>query len=510
MLQALSLLIPALLLAPTLAKTPEEWSSRSIYQLITDRFATTNGTATPCDSSKREYCGGTWKGIEDHLDYIQYMGFDAIWISPITANIEGNFSAGEAYHGYWSQNLDEINHHFGTEQDLKDLGAAVHKRDMYLMVDVVVNHMAATALPPKFNFDGFFHPFTDQSYFHPQCFINSTETDQHLIEQCWFGNPEMPLPDLNTENSTVVDLLNSWIHNLVQEFDVDGLRIDTVKHIRKDFWPEWVQSAGVYTLGEVVYNDSETAAPWTEVVDAILDYPTYFKLSETFSGPVPGKFPDLVTMMERSQANYKHGLFQTGSFIENHDQPRVAGLTQDAALIRNAMTFSFIHDGIPIALWFSAYEQEKPIVQHFRTLNAARKAAIASTSSFLTTPFMSVHDESVAILKPPMLALLTNIGSQEGKSATWEVPGAYAPNEMLVDVLTCSHMMANAQGDVVVPSDYGMPQVLMPASKLPRGGSLCPDMATGERAVSGASKMGIKPAYMVAGVVASLMWRTVL
>ena len=45
------------------------------------------------------YCGGTWNGITKHLDYIQSMGFDAVWISPVSANLEGVTSQGEAFHG---------------------------------------------------------------------------------------------------------------------------------------------------------------------------------------------------------------------------------------------------------------------------------------------------------------------------------------------------------------------------------------------------------------------------
>ena len=45
------------------------------------------------------YCGGSWQGVINKLDYIQYMGFDAIWISPIVANVEGNTSYGQAFHG---------------------------------------------------------------------------------------------------------------------------------------------------------------------------------------------------------------------------------------------------------------------------------------------------------------------------------------------------------------------------------------------------------------------------
>jgi alpha-amylase len=69
-------------------------------QLITDRFATTDDAARPCDTSQRKYCGGTWEGIIHHLDYIQSMGFDAVWISPVVANIEGTTAYGEAFHGY--------------------------------------------------------------------------------------------------------------------------------------------------------------------------------------------------------------------------------------------------------------------------------------------------------------------------------------------------------------------------------------------------------------------------
>ncbi len=56
-------------------------------------------------------------------------------------NLVGNSADGEAYHGYWAQNINAVNSNFGTEQDLIDLSAALHARGMYLMVDVVTNHM---------------------------------------------------------------------------------------------------------------------------------------------------------------------------------------------------------------------------------------------------------------------------------------------------------------------------------------------------------------------------------
>jgi len=59
--------------------TVNDWRSRSIYQVITDRFARSDGSITaPCDVSQQKYCGGTWRGIINKLDYIQGMGFNAV------------------------------------------------------------------------------------------------------------------------------------------------------------------------------------------------------------------------------------------------------------------------------------------------------------------------------------------------------------------------------------------------------------------------------------------------
>jgi alpha-amylase len=131
------------------------------------------------------------------------------------------------------------------------------------MTDVVVNHMAAPS--PNFTFASFPQPFNNASSFHRRCFVAESPdpTNQTAVEQCWLGDAKTPLPDLNTEDSTVVKKLLDWVHKLVQDYGVDGLRIDTVKHIRKDFWPEFCNEAGVFTLGEVFINETDYAVPYT-------------------------------------------------------------------------------------------------------------------------------------------------------------------------------------------------------------------------------------------------------
>ena len=65
---------------------------------MTDRFARNDGAHYGCDNLGN-YCGGGYIGLRDNLDYIQGMGFDAIWISPIIDNYDGG------YHGYWGRNI---------------------------------------------------------------------------------------------------------------------------------------------------------------------------------------------------------------------------------------------------------------------------------------------------------------------------------------------------------------------------------------------------------------------
>ncbi len=120
-----------------------------LLKVLTDRFD--NGRSACSDLSS--YCGGTWAGIAKQLDYIQGarrqgsrvsdicshscsgMGFDAIWISPMVTN------TANGYHGYWLQDLYGFNPNFGSKSDLQALIQACHSRNMFVMLDVVGNHV---------------------------------------------------------------------------------------------------------------------------------------------------------------------------------------------------------------------------------------------------------------------------------------------------------------------------------------------------------------------------------
>jgi alpha-amylase len=122
---------------PTTAASKDQWRTRSIYQVMVDRFAVSDGSTTaPCNVTDRIYCGGTWKGLENHLDYIQGMGFDAIWISPISHGITGMTADGEGYTGHWVTDMTKLNSQFGNEEDLISLSNEVHNRGILPCVNV--------------------------------------------------------------------------------------------------------------------------------------------------------------------------------------------------------------------------------------------------------------------------------------------------------------------------------------------------------------------------------------
>ena len=134
--------------------TVEQWKDKVVYQILTDRFDTNPTTLTPCEDLT-DYCGGTFKGIFNRLDYIKGLGVDAIWISPVITNVDGG------YHGYWAKNLYTINENFGTEDDLAELIKGAHDRELLVMVDVVTNHMGERMedIPQVV-------PFNDTAHYH--------------------------------------------------------------------------------------------------------------------------------------------------------------------------------------------------------------------------------------------------------------------------------------------------------------------------------------------------------
>ncbi|TPX18769.1 uncharacterized protein E0L32_011518 [Thyridium curvatum] len=406
------------------ALSADEWKKQSVYQVMTDRFARTDGSTTAsCDLST--YCGGTWQGLINKLDYIQGMGFTAIWISPVVHQISapGNVD-GDSYHGYWAKDFNSLNSNFGTSEDLLRLSTALHSRGMVwkpvLMFGLFTNHMAYPGCRKCVDYSTL-TPFNSASYFHSPCSIDYSNTTS--VQQCWQGDDNVSLPDLRTENQNVRDFFDPWIAQLVTTYKIDGLRIDSAKHQETSFWPTFGGNATVYMVGEVYEGNPDEFLPFLDVFPGLLNYPVWYWLQRAFQSTSA-----TMTELNTGLANMRSKTTKTvylGSFSENHDQPRMpawSSQSSDTALIKNAIAFVMLMDGIPIiyqgqeqklsganvpanreAIWLTGYNTQSELYQWVAQINKLRNAIIGINSAYTSSQAMSWTPDrhTIALQKGP-------------------------------------------------------------------------------------------------------------
>ncbi|KAF2762409.1 alpha-amylase [Pseudovirgaria hyperparasitica] len=476
------------------AATPDQWRSRSVYQLLTDRFARTDtSTTSRCNTEEGLYCGGTWRGVINKLDYIQNMGFTAIYISPITFNIEGDTGYGYGYHGFWQQNIYELNSNFGSAQDLRDLAQALHDRGMYLMVDIVVNHFA---WPGAFNTITYskFTPFNQASDYHSYCLISDYD-NQSQVENCWLGDDKVLLPDLNTQDPRIASTLNDWVRSIVSNYSIDGLRIDTVKHIDKLFFPDFVSSSGVFATGEVLDGDPGYLCDYQNYLPSVFNYPAYYQAIAAFTNS-SGSIANLANSIDAIKNTCKDTTL-LGSFTENHDMPRFASKTQDISQAKSIIAYTILADGIPFiyagqeqhyaggkdpynreATWLSGYKTDGELYKLVQALNQVRNRAIYVADSYLAYKNYPIWNDAntIAMRKGfdgnQIVAVLSNRGAGSG-SVGISVPNhGFAAGTQLLDVLGCAMVTVDGNGYIQTTIVDGVPKVFYPLLQT-KGSGIC-------------------------------------
>ena len=403
-----------LLAGGALAGTKEEWKKRTVYQVLTDRFWRSSGdTKTPC--LWKEYCGGDHLGIMQKLDYIKDLGFDAIWISPIVDNVEAG------YHGYWARNWEKVNHHFGSEDDLKQMIDAAHAKGIWVMLDIVANHAGC------YGHDySSFHPFNKEEYFHEDCDIKDFD-NQTQVEQCRL----LLLPDLDQDHPFVREYLKDWIKYIVKNFNFDGIRLDTAPHIEKGFWKEYLQSAGVFNIGEALKESTQFVASYQDTMDSLLNYPMYFAIKKVFDEKQSMK---LLHEKWVEEEQYFKDVDALGLFVDNHDNPRFRYTQPDVRLFKSALAFSLTGRGIPFYYYgseialnggydpenreglFDKFDQTHEVYKFTKAINQARVSSNAVGTKFTEKLFT---DDLYAYTKGDLLVVLTN---KVDKTVTGDVP----------------------------------------------------------------------------------------
>lgn len=248
------------------------------------------------------------------------------------------------------------------------------------MIDVVANHMGHG---DKRNFKP--EPLNRESSYHEWCEIDYAV--QKTVEECSLGY----LPDLKTTDTAVREALNTWIKWLVAEYSFDGVRIDTVKHIEKDFWPDFSEAAGVFSIGEVAGGNVRYLAGYDGLMDGYFDYPTYFPMKNFYLGK--GTAQKLVDTIDEVSTLFADPAAM-GTFLDNHDNHRWMNETSDPALFKNALAFVVLSRGIPFiyygteqayaggenpfnreTLWSSDFNTDADAYKFIAALNSVRTDA---------------------------------------------------------------------------------------------------------------------------------------
>jgi alpha-amylase len=357
------------------AAQPIDWHGRSIYFVVTDRFANGDPTNDNADGfasnagDPNAWHGGDLRGVIDRLDYIAGMGFTGLWITPVIAQHDVH-----AYHGYWGWDWSRIDGHLGDLATLRELVAKAHARGIAVMIDTVANHTG--------RYDYQAPSFPEAAMYHH----NGNITDYNDPTQVE-NNDLNGLNDLAQENPVVHDKLLDHVRWLVRESGADGLRVDTVKHVPKAFWSDWVVAANTFTIGEVLDGSVDANAAYAHILSATLDYPMYFAIASALGKG--GSARQLGGVLAQD-GKYRDASLQ-GVFVDNHDQPRFLCGAGDAEL-RLALAFALTVRGIPIIYYgteqglrscatnredLTVVDPSAPLARFITQLNAIRAATPA-------------------------------------------------------------------------------------------------------------------------------------
>lgn len=292
-----------------------DWDEAVVYFMMTDRFFDgneSNNTASGADTYGKNnpglYHGGDFAGVTAKLDYLQDLGVNTIWLTPIVENVKGVAVTDEgkedvpynaAYHGYWASDFTKLNPTLGTTEEFETMISEAHKRGMRIMVDIVVNHAG----------------YGSESTFADM--LRDKSISEGDIKSWQDG-----LPDFATENADVRAKLVEWQTSWMKDYGVDYFRVDTVKHVDSTTWAALKNSTtevnpsfkmiGEYYGAGYASNGSTLG---TGQMDADLD----FDFNDQATSFVSGNISSVESFLS-SRNTALNNAYMTGQFLSSHDE----------------------------------------------------------------------------------------------------------------------------------------------------------------------------------------------
>ena len=399
-----------------------------IYHIFLDRFYPGDGVSWKKPTNLSGFFGGTLRGAIQKLDYIQSLGCNAIWLSPVFAS--------PTHHGYDATDYYTVEPRFGTNADLKELIEKAHQRRIRVILDFVANH------------------WSNQ---HPT--FQAAQRDENSEYRAWYTWQRWPdeytsffgvkgMPQLNLKHKPASDYLLACVQYWLEN-GVDGYRLDYAPGPPHTFWADFRKvckavNPDAFLFGEVVRH-SEGIAAYMPHFDGCLDFLLADALRRTF-------VLETSTLLEfeaflAAHETYFPPDFSLPAFLDNHDMTRILYLAgEDKAKVRLAALVLFtlsappvIYNGTEVGvsqrnplgrfeearlpmLWGD--EQDEDLLTYFRRLGALRKQFPVLTSGKRKVVHLDVQNGTYAYLRTSETSSVLIVLNTSRRAQTIDVPVA--------------------------------------------------------------------------------------
>lgn len=298
--------------SPSPTDSTDWWRNAVFYEIFVRSFYDSNGDGI-----------GDFNGIAQKLDYIQNLGVNALWLMPINPS--------PSYHGYDITDYYDVNPQYGSMDDFKNLLAEARKRNIKIIIDLILNHTSSQ------------HPFfvdanSGLNSEHRDWYVWSNKSGNHWHKGnngYYYGFFCDCMPDLNYLNPDVTKEMFAITRYWLKDIGVDGFRLDAAKHLIeegnklentpsthkwfKDFYTFYKnENPDSYIVGEVYGAGAFIATTYDEQFDHVFN----FELATGIMNSVNGESNSgIVSAWKFTLSDIIDGDYAT--FLANHDQNRV-------------------------------------------------------------------------------------------------------------------------------------------------------------------------------------------
>ena len=340
-------------------QSPSISSCDAIYMFMPDRFA--KDSRAECnkegieESNPNAWHGGNIKGLTKALDYISWLGFTAVWHTPI-------FKCSD-YHGYSIEDFYDIDSHFGTLEDYKKFVDYAHSKGLKIVMDIILNHCSINhpwvqTQPQKEWMNGTKEDFEKTNYKVTTIFDGyASEIDKRQTVKGWFTEQ---MPDINMQDEDVRQYFFQMAVWWIETFRIDAFRVDTYSYVDMDSMIKWQNMLNdefpyFSIIAETWVPEAAFTAHLQNVVCKELEWNSSFIVMDFAFQKKIEQYLNRSVEYDKVSLMYFHFVYDflygdannTLAFLDNHDLPRWFEHVRSKAKLKQALAILLTSPRIP-------------------------------------------------------------------------------------------------------------------------------------------------------------------